>query len=231
MVRPRLRLASVALLAALLVPGCASRLGPLDRNPRLLNSERIERRFGSSGLEVLEAVGPIRVANLYSEHGDRRVCRTFAVTRLPEPVDPRLAAEHARVLAGGSIGAIFAAAGWTIAKHHEVVAELPSPEPGDRVARLMALEHGEPLAVAVYRFTVSRGDAAIDYATIAEVYHPDYLRLADLRAILGDVPAAPRPGSVAAEQLRLVGDALRQPLVARLSHGGGGPYDAGAPPP
>jgi hypothetical protein len=209
--------APAAAAAACLLAGCASRLAPLDRDPQLLNSERIERRFGSSGLEVLEVAGPIRVANLYSDEGGRRVCRTFAVTRLPEEVDPRVAAEHERVLAGGSIGAVFAASGWTIGKHHDVVAEIPPPRAGDRVAQLMDLSRPPPLAATVYRFTVSRDGASVDYATIAEVYHPDYLRLDDLRAMLGDVPATPSPGSVAAEQLRLVAEAVRGPLLARLS--------------
>ena len=41
------------------------------------------------------------------------------------------------------------------------------------------------LAVHVYSLRVSRGGVDIDYASIVEVHHPDYLELADLVEIYG----------------------------------------------
>jgi hypothetical protein len=54
-----------------------------------------------------------------------------------------------------------------------------------------------PLAVHVYALGVSRGGVEVDYASIVEVHHPDYLGLADLVELYG--PAnAPADDSVTA---------------------------------
>ncbi len=90
---------------ALLILSCA-RPSAVALRP-LLNSERIERVFGSYGLEVLESDGQIRLSSLYSLEGRRRVCRTFAMVLFPAEIDPRIAAEQAEIAAGGSIGAVF----------------------------------------------------------------------------------------------------------------------------
>ena len=45
----------------------------------LLNSERIEQRFGSYGITVLEQSDLTRVSNLYTLEEERETCRTFAI--------------------------------------------------------------------------------------------------------------------------------------------------------
>ena len=55
-----------------------------ERTP--LNSERIEARYGSYGIEVLESDTRIRESNLFSEHAGGRVTRTFAIVQYPEIV-------------------------------------------------------------------------------------------------------------------------------------------------
>jgi hypothetical protein len=167
---------------------CAASAGARAQTPaasepagrELLNSERIEARFGSYGIEVLESDGRVRVSNLYSGAGDARICRTFAVVRYPEVVDPAFAVEHAAILAGQSIGATFVAHGWTVVKSHRYFGTLPA---GKRVDRLMGGVGAMPLAVHVYTLEIERGDERFEYAAIAEVHHPDYLTLADLRRI------------------------------------------------
>ena len=49
------------------------------------------------------------------------------------------------------------------------------------IARLMRLKHGAALAVHVYRMTLEKNDQSIQYATIIEAHHPDYLTEAALR--------------------------------------------------
>lgn len=178
---PRRRFAAAALVA-LVLAGCSLRPAPVAAPAPLLNSERIEARFGSYGIEVLASGGRTRVSSLYSTHGERRVCRTFAVVLFPEVVDDRLASVHAEVLAGGSIGATLQAAGWSVEKEHLFLGTLPRE---DRLAAVYARMDIAPaaLAVDVYRLTASRSRVAIAYATIAEAHHPDYLDLGRLRAI------------------------------------------------
>lgn len=79
--------------------------------PELLNSERIESQFGSFGIELVAYQDGVRRANLYSIEGDRRVCRTYAVVRFDDVPDNIIADEHARIVAGASIGATFKANG------------------------------------------------------------------------------------------------------------------------
>ena len=155
----------------------------------LLNSERIEQRFGSYGIEVLESGAAYRVSNLYSLEGAQKICRTFAVVRYPETVAPEFALEHQRILAGGSIGAVFSAAGWRVEKRHLYFGTLTATR---RVAELMGIVAGTALATHVYVLDVVKDDHRFQYAAIVEIHHPDYLRAADLPAIYGPADPAGR---------------------------------------
>jgi hypothetical protein len=161
-------------------PGAAT---AAESSRELLNSERIERAFGSYGIEVIESDARVRVSNLYSEEqGGTRVCRTFAVVLYPAAVDPAFALEHAAIVAGRSIGATFAESGWTVVKTHRYFGEIDSTP---RLARLMGGADEQRLAVHVYEFEIVKGGRRFAYATIAEAHHPDYLRLENVREIYG----------------------------------------------
>lgn len=170
----------------------------VPRPRELLNSERIEQAFGSYGIEVLESDATLRISNLYSGTGPDRICRTFAVVRYPREVDPRFAPEHAAILAGGSIGATFAAGGWRVVKTHRYLGEIDAP--GD-ITELMGDPHENRLAVDVYTLDVVKDGQRLEYATIAEVHHPDYLRLADLERIYDPERTVPRAPDGAARRL------------------------------
>jgi hypothetical protein len=159
----------------------------------LLNSERIERRFGSYGIEVLESDGRVRVSSLYSQGDDGRTCRTFAVVRYPERIDPAVAAEHDEIVRGGSIGAVFAAHGWKVGKTNLRYLEVDAPA---RVAALMRVPLGTRLAAHAYVLDVTKDGGSIEYAALVEMHHPDYLKLADLREIYGAADAAGRERSL-----------------------------------
>lgn len=151
-----------------------------------LNSERIEAMFGSYGIEVLESGPRLRVSNLYSVHDGQRITRTFAIVEYPAVIEPAFAKEHAEILAGGSIGAVFAAGGWRVSKHNRAFASLPITP---RLARMMASPGASALAAHVYVLEVEKDGARYEYAAIAEVHHPDYLTLGDVQRIYGPLPA------------------------------------------
>lgn len=198
-------------------------------DPALLNSERIKLQFGSYGVEVLEHGARTRVSNLYSVEDNRWVCRTLAVVVFAPEVDPRLTAEHQHILAGGSIGAVLQAAGWTVGKRQLFVGEVAAPAAGDRLFALMDIPAGSAeseaggrggrLAIDVYEMVLTRsGGDAISYATIAEVYHPDYLDLDDLHVLYGrEVPTSAAPGSELARVLELVEEVVRLRLPVSRS--------------
>ena len=181
--------AFLRLTAALLTLAClACAHTPLE--PTSLNSERIRASFGSYGIEVLEADESLRVSNLYSIHGETRVCRTFAVVRFPRELPAALTPEHRQVVAGGSLGEVFVNGGWQINKKHLYVGAMAVPETARRLPNLMRIQLAKPLAVHVYELSVTRGDASYGYATIAELHHPDYLDIKALEALYGRPPPA-----------------------------------------
>ena len=92
----------------LLLIGCSDALQ--------LNSERIAHRYGNYGIEILYADDVRRISNLYSEKNGRKIMRTLALVEFVATGTPEIAGEHQRILGGGSIGAVFKEAGWTIDK-------------------------------------------------------------------------------------------------------------------
>jgi len=146
----------------------------------LLNSERIRQKFGSYGVEVLFSDETTRITSLYSTEGDMKVTRTFAVVMYPTHVDTALTAEHRAIISGGSIGQVFKEGGWTIEKRSIFLGQISPSETYDDVYSMMGGIAAAELAVYVYVFNIERGGLNFEYATIAEVYHPDYLVEDDL---------------------------------------------------
>ena len=150
----------------------------------LLNSERIAQTFGNYGIEVLSSDAELRVSRLYSSEGTQEVCRTFAVVAYPSVVDPRFADVHEAIQAGGSIGSTFTAAGWRVDKTNLYFGEIAS---SPRLASLMGGIEPTELAVHVYGLSVVKDGVSLEYASIVEVHHPDYLRREDLEVIYGSI--------------------------------------------
>lgn len=151
-----------------------------EAEPALLNSERIEQRFGSFGISVLPSETGLRRSNVYSLMGNERICRTYAVVRFAAQPDDGYREEHAKILAGNSIGAIFRSHGWDIHKQTLHIGNLLIREPQARIATLMHLNEVCALALHVYQLLLVRRDEVFEYATIIEAHHPAYLSKGDL---------------------------------------------------
>ena len=178
---PFLRLLTPLLIAAILAAitlAAGAQTGPRE----LLSSGRSAATFGSYGVSVLEQNAALRVSSLFSGAAEQRTCRTFALVRYAESIDPSLATEHAAIVAGGSIGAVLAAQGWEVRKTHLYYGERRA---SGRLASLMRIAVGTPLAEHVYVLDVVKDGRAIEYAALVEIHHPDYLSLADLETIYG----------------------------------------------
>jgi hypothetical protein len=145
-----------------------------------LNSERIAERFGSYGIDVVGSEPGLRRSNLYSEENGVHTCRTYAVVRFVDEPDAIIDAEHTKILAGQSIGAIFKASGWAILKETLHIGTARLDDVRHPVATLMRLRRPADLAMHVYHLLLKKNERAIDYATLIELHHPDYLQRADL---------------------------------------------------
>lgn len=149
----------------------------------VLNSERIERRFGSYGIDVLASEAGLRRSSLYSASGESRTCRTYSVVRFTDEPDSSYSPEHTKVLAGNSLGAVFKANGWRIHKQTLHIGSLDIGEENSSIAELMELTGNRSLALHIYQLLLAKGDHIFEYATIVEAHHPDYLSESDLLGI------------------------------------------------
>ena len=91
-------------------------------------------------------------------------------------IDPAVSAEHAAIVAGGSIGAVFAAQGGRSVRPTCTTA---SARPLPKLASLMRVAVGTPLAEHLYVLDVAKDGRVIEYAALVEIHHPDYLGLAE----------------------------------------------------
>ena len=146
----------------------------------LLNSERIERRFGSYGIDVLASEAGLRRSSLYSIEDGQRICRTYAVVRFTDEPDTSYGPEHARVLAGNSLGEVFKANGWAIHKQTLYIGSFRLDGSDTPIGKLMRIADNSELALHVYQLLLAKDEQVYEYATIVEAHHPDYLSVADL---------------------------------------------------
>lgn len=148
--------------------------------PELLNSERIEGRFGSYGIEVLSNESGLRRSNLYSTENGIRTCRTYAVVRFTGQSSTLVDTEHEQILAGNSIGAIFKANGWSIHKESLYVGTLQLEKATSQIAKLMRVDIDTEVAMHIYSLLLEKDGQALEYAMIMELHHPEYLLESDL---------------------------------------------------
>lgn len=161
----------------------AAALSACAMEPELLNSERIEQRFGSYGVDVINHDGDTRRSNLYSRENGVRTCRTYAVVQFKNDDGQALSDVHQEVLAGQSIGATFREYGWTIEKRTVQIGSVPSSEVGKAITGLMRIEEHGTLAVHMYELHLERDNDSVHYASIVELHHPEYLGAAELTSI------------------------------------------------
>jgi hypothetical protein len=163
-------------LTSFLIYACAA-------EPEALNSDRIEQRFGNYGVEIIEQSRVLRRANLYSDDGAERICRTYAIVKFLDVDSARIAVPHRLVQDGGSIGATFRAAGWQIQKGTTYIGAVSTADLQHSVIELMRIRAPASIAVHVYRLTLISGQDSIHYATVLEAHHPDYMSRDDLLEI------------------------------------------------
>ena len=143
--------------------------------PVLLNSERIEKRFGSYSMDVLASAAGLRRSSLFSMHDGQRVCRTYAVVQFADPLGEHYGDAHAKVLAGNSIGAVFRSHGWNVHKQTLHIGSLELPPDNQVITRLMHIDAPCKLALHIYQLLLAKDAQVLEYATILETHHPDYL--------------------------------------------------------
>ena len=152
----------------------------------LLNSQRIEKVFGSYDIEVLKTEEQLRVSDLHSISDGVRTTRTLALVSYDESIDQELTNEHSHIVRGRSIGEVFLENTWTVEKENRYFGELAASADLAPLYRRMGDIEPSALAVHIYELFVRKGDLRVHYADIAELHHPEYLDLEDLQAIYAE---------------------------------------------
>ncbi len=158
----------------------AAALSACTQQPELLNSERIENQFGNYHIVVLGQDAGVRRSSLYSVQDGVKTCRTYAVVQFVDANIAEIEEPHLGVMAGQSIGTTFKESGWHIRKDTLHIGKLAMTDLQQEISRLMRLDHDVDLAVHAYRMTLEKSDISIQYATIVEIHHPDYMTEAAL---------------------------------------------------
>ncbi len=161
----------------------AAVLSACATEPVLLNSERIQRKFGSYSIDVLASEAGLRRSSLYSIEDGIQTCRTYAVVRFADQLDERYGKEHSEVLAGNSVGATFRSHGWDLHKQTMHIGALELADDQHDIAARMHLDKPQAIALHSYQLLLVRDDQVFDYAMIIELHHPDYLSVSDLHAL------------------------------------------------
>jgi len=153
----------------------------------VLNSDMIRAKFGSYGVAVLHSDPRQRISSLYSIEQQQALTRTFAIVDFNYPLPGALVAEHGSVTRGASIGEVFRSAGWQIEKHHVFIGELNIGVTHAEIGELMGIQLPQVLAAHVYLFVVKKPEQTLNYATITEIHHPDFLGIDELRQVYGEM--------------------------------------------
>ena len=180
----------LGLLISALVAACAAREPSLP-----LNSERIEARFGSYGVDILEQNSSRRVTCLYSGVGPDRRCRTLAIVRFEDPAPAPLREPLRQIREGASLGATLSAAGWRVEKvnRHLGAARI---ENLPVVAGYFPAAGTDSFALHIYDLNARNGrngDTVLTVAQLLEVHDPAYLDDSELLQIYADLPQKPLP--------------------------------------
>ena len=146
----------------------------------ILNSERIQMKFGSYGLDILYSDHDTRVSYLYSfdsSNHKKKIYQTFAIVKFHESeIDQET---QKRIDNGASIGATLKEKGWSINKINLDVTRIDS----DEYPLFETPETSESLgslAAHFYKLEIKKEDKLFDYAEILEIHNPDYLNYNEL---------------------------------------------------
>ena len=149
----------------------------------LLNSERIEQKFGSYGIDIVQSDNQSRVSFLYSlepNNKNKKNYHTLAIVKFKET--RQVSNIHEKILNGGSIGKSFKKEGWEIDKTNHQMMVTSNPNKLLFKSWLPQISN-ENLALHFYELNVKTENYHYLYAEILEIHHPKYLGFNDLTEV------------------------------------------------
>lgn len=146
--------------------------------PGLLNSKRIELKFGSYGVQAIpQENNQVRLSNLFSISQGRKYTRTIALTLFTDVLDPSLEISHQEILNGGSIGIVLNKNGFLIKKDIFYIDELND---ASLFSKFMDVDSNS-IAIIIYDLSIEKDNRILPYCTIIEVYSPEFLNITEIK--------------------------------------------------
>jgi len=155
----------------------------IESKNTLLNSERIEKKFGSYGIDIVQSDDQSRVSFLYSlgtNDKNKKNYHTLAIVKFKEA--RQVSNIHEKILNGGSIGKSFKKEGWEIDKTNHQMMVISNPDKLLFKSWLKQINN-ENLALHFYELNVKSKNYYYLYAEILEIHHPEYLGFNDLTEV------------------------------------------------
>lgn len=155
--------------------------------PGMLNSARIEDKFGSYGVSPLvnDMERGLRLANLHSKDGEQQVMRTLALVNFAKKIEQELSVAHQEILNGASLGSTLVRYGAKVNK--TVIYKNSFDNLPQKIYNLMNISKRK-LPVFIYDLSAEINNKNIYYCTITEVYSDEFLNMDELNIINNSLP-------------------------------------------
>lgn len=128
----------------------------------------------------------MRVTSLYStDRNDCQTSRTLALVHFNLSNVEAVPISHARIVAGASIGETLRSAGYPVTKRHIGAINLAAITRHAVQAHFDLGRQNNDIAAHRYILDIDVAGKRLAYATIVELYHPDYLNLSQLERLIG----------------------------------------------
>ena len=149
----------------------------------ILNSERIEEKFGSYGVDIIKKSNEKRISFLFSydkKNSYKKIYHTLAIVSYYD--SSNLGKLQTQIDNGASIGSTLKKDGWNIQKKHIQIGQIRATT-SPILDNWLDSRSKQKLAVHLYKLIIVKKDLVIDYADIIEIHHPKYISPDELKMI------------------------------------------------
>ncbi len=147
----------------------------------ILNSERIEKKFGSYGIDVVKNSNEMRISFLFSydkQNSNKKLYHTLAIVSYHNKSDLRHL--QTQIDKGASIGSTLKEGGWSVRKEHIQIDQI-STSINPILDKWLDFKKNQKLAIHSYKLIIVKKNLVLDYADIIEIHHPRYIPLTELK--------------------------------------------------
>jgi len=160
----------------------------ISANEPILNSEKIEKKFGSYGIDVITNSNETRISFLFShdkQNPNKKNYHTLAIVSYQDTSN--LGHLQIQIDNGASIGSTLKEGGWSVRKKHLQTDQI-STSIHPILYKWLDLKKTQQLAIHSYKLIIVKKHLVLNYADIIEIHHPRYISPAELKVMYPESP-------------------------------------------